>query len=243
MCQDARVTGIAASEAPAPAGQVGRPRLAATTRHGDTGRDQILDAAAEMFSEHGYDGASTRKIAEAVGVKQASLYYHFARKEDILAGLLEGTVKPSLALAAKLPRSDEAPHVQLYALTSYDATVLSSGRWNLGALYYLPELRSERFAGFRRDRQRLRRSYGKLVEAGVEAGSFTVPSVPVATSLVFALAESVISMRSTGVKVDPAWPDMIATSVLRLLCCDEAQVADAQCGAKLLHELVPPVRA
>ncbi|MDX6216404.1 MAG: hypothetical protein QOG99_1988 [Frankiales bacterium] len=221
-----------------PAG-VGRPRHTAPQRQGHSGRDQILDAAAEMFSEQGYEATSTRQIATAVGVKQASLYYHFARKEDILAGLLEGTVKPSLALAAKLPRTQEPPHIRLFALTFFDATLLCQGRWNLGALYYLPELRAERFAEFRRDRLRLKRAYGRQIGDGVKEGLFTVPSVEVATSLVFALAESVISMRSDGTEVDPAWPQMIATSSLRLLCCDETQIAEAEREGKRLQELVP----
>jgi AcrR family transcriptional regulator len=196
-----------------------------------------------MFSEQGYEATSTRQIALAVGVKQASLYYHFARKEDILAGLLEGTVKPSLALAAKLPRTQEPPQIRLYALTYFDASLLCDGRWNLGALYYLPELRAERFTEFRRDRQRLKRAYGRQIADGVAAGTFTVPSIDVATSLVFALAESVISMRSDGSKVDPAWPEMIATSCLRLLCCDEVQIAEAQREGKRLQQLVPPLSA
>lgn len=194
-----------------------------------------------MFSQQGYEATSTRQIALAVGVKQASLYYHFARKEDILSRLLEGTVKPSLALAAKLPRMQEPPHIQLFALTFFDATLLCQGRWNLGALYYLPELRSERFAEFRRDRLRLQRSYGRLIAAGVRDNLFQVPSLQVATTLVFALAESVISMRSDGTTVDPAWPKMIATSSLRLLCCDELQIDEAQHGAERLQHLIPAI--
>jgi AcrR family transcriptional regulator len=233
--QDGQVTGIQ--------GGVGRPRHAAPQRQGSSGREQILDAAAEMFCEQGYEATSTRQIALAVGVKQASLYYHFARKEDILAGLLEGTVKPSLALAAKLPRSQEPPHVRLYALAHYDTTLLCQGRWNLGALYYLPELRAERFAGFRGDRDRLKRAYGRQITAGVAAGVLTAPSVDVATSLVFALAESVISMRADGTAVDPAWPHLIATSCLRLLCCDEAQIDQAQRESSRLRSLAPPLVA
>jgi AcrR family transcriptional regulator len=219
--------------------KVGRPRHAAPLRSGASGREQILDAAAEMFGEHGYGAASTRKIAEAVGVKQASLYYHFTSKEDILAGLLAGTVKPSLDFAAKLPRSNEPPHVQLYALAYFDVTLLCSGRSNIGALYYLPELRAERFAEFRRDRQRLRRAYGRRIADGVRAGSFTVSSTQVATLLVFALAESVISMRSDGSRLSDELPAMIATSCLRLLSCDEDEIASAAAKCKQLQDLAP----
>jgi AcrR family transcriptional regulator len=194
-----------------------------------------------MFSEQGYGAASTRKIAMAVGVKQASLYYHFASKEDILAGLLAGTVKPSLAFAARLPRSKQPPHVQLYALTYFDVSVLCSGKSNIGALYYLPEVRAERFAEFRHDRQLLRRAYGRRVAAGVRAGIFTAVSIDVATKLIFALAESVISTRSYESKLDPELPAMIATSSLRLLCCPEDQIAVAAAKCEQLQDLAPAV--
>jgi AcrR family transcriptional regulator len=222
-------------------GGVGRPRLTPPLRQGASGRDQILDAAAQMFSERGYSAVSTRRIAEAVGVKQASLYYHFASKQDILAELLAGTVRPSLALAARLARSEEPPHVQLYALTAFDVALLSSGRWNVGALYTMPELRADRFEDFRRDRLMLKRAYGRRVTAGLRAGVFDATSAGVATALVFALAESVISMRADGVPTGTALGDVIATSCLRLLDCDATHVKTAAAESARLLALSKPV--
>jgi AcrR family transcriptional regulator len=40
-----------------------------------------------MFAEQGYERTSLREIAERLGVTKAALYYHFARKEDILLAL------------------------------------------------------------------------------------------------------------------------------------------------------------
>jgi AcrR family transcriptional regulator len=196
-----------------------------------------------MFSEHGYSAASTRKIAEAVGVKQASLYYHFASKQDILCDLLAGTVRPSLAFSTRLARTDEAAHVQLYALTSFDVALLCSGRWNIGALYTLPELRAEPFEDFRRDRRLLKRAYGRRVTEGLASETFTFASAEVATSLVFALAESVISMRADGAKIDPGLPGMIATSSLRLLGCPAAELDQAAAHCERLLALAPAAQA
>jgi AcrR family transcriptional regulator len=50
-------------------------------------RERILEVALELFSEQGYDKTSLRDIAERVGTTKAALYYHFARKEDILLEL------------------------------------------------------------------------------------------------------------------------------------------------------------
>ena len=54
-----------------------------------TARDEILDAAGELFTTLGYTGTSTRTIAEAVGIRQASLYHYFKTKDDILCALLQ----------------------------------------------------------------------------------------------------------------------------------------------------------
>ncbi|UCG41377.1 MAG: TetR family transcriptional regulator [Acidimicrobiia bacterium] len=53
------------------------------------GRDGILDAAARRFLEHGYAETSVRDIAAEVGVKAASIYYHFESKDELLATILD----------------------------------------------------------------------------------------------------------------------------------------------------------
>lgn len=45
---------------------------------------EILDAAAKVFAERGYYGASTQDIADVLGIRQASLYYYFPSKEIAL---------------------------------------------------------------------------------------------------------------------------------------------------------------
>lgn len=54
---------------------------------------EVLDAGAAVFSEKGYAGASTRDIAERLGIRQASLYYYFSSKEAALAAICELGVK------------------------------------------------------------------------------------------------------------------------------------------------------
>lgn len=218
--------------------QVGRARSIPRQRQDVSARDEILEAAAGLFSEHGYAATSTRSIALAVGIKQASLYYHFANKEDILAGLLEGTVQPSLSFATRLGRSGQPPQVQLYALTRFDVELLLSGRWNVGALYQLPEVRADRFTGFRRERGRLREAYGRRIVAGIRDQVFHhVESPKVITKLVFALAESVIAMRGDYPIPDPLpLANTVAAACLRLLSCAQDDLAEAVTQSAVLLE-------
>ncbi len=52
-------------------------------------RDDILDAAAQVFRRKGYHGASMTDIAGAVNLQKASLYHHVSSKQEILLSLLE----------------------------------------------------------------------------------------------------------------------------------------------------------
>ncbi len=45
---------------------------------------EIMEAAARVFAERGYHGASTQDIADLLGIRQASLYYYFPSKEVAL---------------------------------------------------------------------------------------------------------------------------------------------------------------
>ena len=46
-------------------------------------RDRILDAAEELFAEHGYDGVTLRRIAATADVDVALANYHFGKKLDL----------------------------------------------------------------------------------------------------------------------------------------------------------------
>lgn len=54
-----------------------------------TGRQRILDAAAELFLTLGYAETSLRTIADSVGIRAASIYHHFENKDALLLEILE----------------------------------------------------------------------------------------------------------------------------------------------------------
>src|SRR5262249_39062771 len=45
---------------------------------------QIIEAAARIFAERGFHGATTQDSAGVLGIRQASLYYYFSSKEAAL---------------------------------------------------------------------------------------------------------------------------------------------------------------
>lgn len=56
-------------------------------------KQEILDAALELFSVHGFEATSISQLAEAVGIRKASLYSHFENKQAILDALIRITLE------------------------------------------------------------------------------------------------------------------------------------------------------
>ena len=52
-------------------------------------RQTILKASIELFAQNGYANVSVRDIAKVVGIKPASLYYHFKSKESLYLSAVE----------------------------------------------------------------------------------------------------------------------------------------------------------
>lgn len=52
-------------------------------------RETILEAAAQVFRQKGFHGASMQDIAKAVSLQKASLYHHVSSKQEILLALLD----------------------------------------------------------------------------------------------------------------------------------------------------------
>src|SRR5215470_5238625 len=57
--------------------------MATATGDSPSKRDEILDVAERMIRSAGYNAFSTRDVAEAVGIKAASVHYHFPTKAEL----------------------------------------------------------------------------------------------------------------------------------------------------------------
>ena len=78
-------------------------------------RNLILDAALEVFSNHGYRGATLDQIAEASGLSKPNILYYFAGKQDIHVTLLNQLMDPWLdPLRAMNPEGEPLEEVLRY---------------------------------------------------------------------------------------------------------------------------------
>lgn len=66
-------------------------------------RNAILDAAAEVFDESGFNGASLSDILAKAGVTKGALYFHFSSKEDLAHALVSEQFVVGRTLPAEAP--------------------------------------------------------------------------------------------------------------------------------------------
>src|ERR1035437_2161951 len=65
-------------------------------------KQEILNAATRLFSDYGYRGTSLSDIAHEIGYSKASVLYHFASKEALLAELIAPAAADLQALLARV---------------------------------------------------------------------------------------------------------------------------------------------
>ncbi|MEU5344549.1 MULTISPECIES: TetR/AcrR family transcriptional regulator [unclassified Streptomyces] len=198
--------------------RVGRPRAEQRPDSGLSPRDELLAAAAELFTTRGYAATTTRAVAERAGMRQASMYHYVSGKEELLAALLESTVTPSLAFARQLLAGDDTPAAdRLWDLCRTDVELLCGGSHNLGGLYLLPEVHSERFAGFHAVRAELKDAYRQLLAATEAGGALAKSELDLRTDLLFGLIEGVILVhRSDPERPVSAFAEATADAALRI---------------------------
>ncbi|GAB2982274.1 TetR/AcrR family transcriptional regulator [Amycolatopsis acidiphila] len=154
--------------------------------------DEIRAAALALFMRLGYEATTMADIGKALGIRGPSLYKHVRSKQELLAGIMTGTMEDLLAQhraavattgdpVERLRRATET-HVRYHARHRSEAFV---GTREIRSLVephreVVLALRAEYEAGFR-----------ELVQAGVTAGCFDVASVRLASYAILDLGMGV----------------------------------------------------
>lgn len=79
-------------------------------------RQQIMDAAVDLFAGQGYAATSVREIADRVGVNPAMIHYYFGNKESLLHAALEQSLEPLADAVAAMKKRQKAPLQDIVSL-------------------------------------------------------------------------------------------------------------------------------
>ena len=153
-------------------------------------RDQLLAAAAQVYAEAGYRGATTRRIAQIAGVNEITLFRHFGSKEALLHEAITraGAEMASLALP-DLPTDPERELID----------------WAHGQLIHMVERRSL-----------IRTCMGEMVEHPDIISSIDKPPVRAAA----VLARYLGRLRERGLATAPFDPQVAAAMLMGTLFGD-----------------------
>jgi AcrR family transcriptional regulator len=217
-----------------PARPVGRPR-AIPRDISSSVREEILSVAAGLFESNGYTATSTRGIAAAAGLRQASLFHYFVRKQDILTELLDRTVRPALELTGRVALEEFDADVGLWLLVHVDVANLCRGPHNLGALQLLPEARHPQFNWFWRRRRQLFKIYADQILRGIDSGLLPYAQRGTSAEVVFGLVESVIIAR-TSFRQLKTTPVVMADAALRTCGVTSARIKKAAAAQRHLED-------
>ncbi|MHB1312593.1 MAG: TetR/AcrR family transcriptional regulator [Gemmatimonadaceae bacterium] len=131
-------------------------------------RDHILDAAARVFADHGFRGATTRLIADEAKVNEVTLFRLFGSKDALLGEAIRTRVYEREVPV--LPDEPGDPHAELtaWATAEYNHLIThrSSIRQGMSELGERPELCKCMAQGPRGGYTRLRQYFARLVETG-----------------------------------------------------------------------------
>lgn len=70
-------------------------------------RKELVDAAAHLFAEKGYENASVRDILDAVGGAPGMFYYYFKSKQDIYVTVMEDFISERISRKCEVMEDDE----------------------------------------------------------------------------------------------------------------------------------------
>ena len=189
---------MVAQQDPEPSGGTSAPKGTLN----ETRWNEVLEAAAAVFEEKGYQAARIEDIATRVGILKGSLYYYIESKEDLLFALtVDGHTKGLATIEEDDATRASDPPTRLGAfIVRWMTMIPTTGEYAQMRERDVRLLSDERRAKVMEMRNEMHRYVRRIIEDGVGDGSFDAAIDPgVATNSLFELLNSTVRwFRPTG---------------------------------------------
>jgi TetR/AcrR family transcriptional regulator, cholesterol catabolism regulator len=193
-----------------------RPRSAGRTSIGRDREEQLIEVAARMFHEQGYEATSLQEMADELGLLKGSLYYYIKTKEDLLWAIIMRPHAAALALVEECSQMEAPPAERLSWFISAYAHLLAKDK--IFVTVYLNELdrlSPARLRTIRRERDSFITFVIDLIEEGRRSGAFRQGG----SAEIMALA--ILGMLNSSVRWysarHPRSPEVVIDSILLLV--------------------------
>ncbi|HKN38260.1 MAG TPA: TetR/AcrR family transcriptional regulator [Acidimicrobiia bacterium] len=182
--------------------------------------DEIVDIAARLFYERGYQSVPTRALAQAAGIQGGSLYHHFTSKEEILYRIVQyGSGEFFAGLLPHLQTEDAPYPERLERFVRAYITGALQRRHAIAVLFRdMAQLAPDHFAELGAVRRNFQQRVQRFLADGVAAGAFAVPDAKLAGIAVLDLLKGVDAwMREPGRLSRRQVADTYAVLILQLM--------------------------
>jgi AcrR family transcriptional regulator len=135
-------------------------------------RGRILLSASVLFAQRGYFGTSTRDIAEAVQIRQPSLFHHFQAKHEIFRALVELDLGPSIDRMAQRLAERSSWAEKLHLAIACDVREILVQPFDARGLYQDAVLALDEFSAEREGIALFHDQIERVIRGGRRAGEF-----------------------------------------------------------------------
>ena len=178
-------------------------------RRGPLTRKQILDASLRLFSQKGFARTSVRDIAQAAGITDAAIYYHFASKRELFEALFEERgITPAIAGLEQVSvaeAADAGPPLGIFTEISLRALDVMESNRDFLRVVFAGAMGQDRMAieEYRRIVGRWTRAEARIVREYVEKGQLRDVDVDAAARqlvllVIVTFLDDVMSTRGGG---------------------------------------------
>ncbi len=136
-----------------------------------TRKEEIISIASTLFEERGYKAVSMRDIAQAMGIKAASLYNHISGKQELLSTLILNVAKEftrgmeAVVANSSRPVENIREVIELHidiTVTHSEALAALNNDWM--------HLENDDLADFIKMREDYEENFRNIIKKGIEAG-------------------------------------------------------------------------
>lgn len=171
---------------------VGRPRKSGNTGS-ESPAEEILRVASGLFSTKGYAGTTMAEIADTVGIRGPSLYYHFELKSEILRAISTNAVGAVVDISERLFNdADLSPTTRVYLLVYETVLRLRASSYELNCLFD-PVFQEKEFRDLNQQIFKWMRVLEKSLKIGTESEHFNIEDVALA-------ADSIRGLIAVGIR-------------------------------------------
>ena len=171
------------------------PRTAAQNEElRQTRREQILEAARQVFAGQGFHNTRMSDIAQATSVSQGTLYHYFRSKDELFLAVFNAWNEQIKSVVEQLPDADMHVTDKFWMVNQLAVNFFETGEDLLPVLveYWAYLLHNpEAAANFREFYLAMQQPFKEIIKEGIDAGEFKSVDVDLASALPLVILDGV----------------------------------------------------